>query len=83
MPKPAHNPTEPELDFEHHLPAGMESFTVRWLAAWFNCSAQHWINLIDTGALKAADLRGPSASKSMLRVPRAELIRYLNSKATA
>jgi hypothetical protein len=81
MPKPTPaSPAEPELDFEHHLPAGMESFTVRFLAAWFNTSAQHWINLIYQGAIKAADLRGPAASKSMLRVPRAELIRYLNSR---
>lgn len=80
-PPPA-SPDEPEFDFSHHLPAGMESFSVRFLAAWFRSSPQHWINLIDQGALKAADLRGPGTSKSMLRIPRAELIRYLNETTT-
>lgn len=68
-----------EFDFEHNLPAGMESFSVRFLAAWFHTSHQHWINLIEQGSIRAADLRSPGASKSMLRIPRAELTRYLNT----
>lgn len=72
--------TAPEFDFQHHLPAGMESFTIPWLAMWFKTSMQHWINLIDSGALKATDLRSPNASKTMYRVPRAELIAFLNKK---
>lgn len=71
--------TAPEFDFQHHLPAGMESFSVPWLALWFKTSMQHWINLIDSGALKATDLRSPGATKTMYRVPRAELIAFLNT----
>jgi hypothetical protein len=79
MPSPA--PTaQPEFDFDHHLPAGMESFSTGFLASWFHTSAQHWINLIEEGHLAAVDLRSPNASKSMLRVPRAVLIAYLNRK---
>jgi len=71
---------QPELDFDNHLPSGMESFTVRFLAGWFRTSPQHWINLVDNGELLATDLRGPLASKSMIRIPRAELVRFLNSR---
>lgn len=77
---PPASPEEPEFDFQHHLPSGMESFGVRWLARWFGTSHQHWINLIESGAIRATDLRSPGASKSMLRVPRAALITYLNAK---
>lgn len=77
---PPASPEEPEFDFRHHLPAGMESFTVRWLARWFGTSHQHWINLIEAGALRATDLRSPGTGKSMLRVPRAVLIGFLNKK---
>lgn len=79
MPKqPPDSPDNPEFDFQHHLPAGMESFNVRWLARWFGTSHQHWINLVERGALRATDLRSPGASKAMMRIPRAELISYLN-----
>ena len=77
---PPASPEEPEFDFQHHLPAGMESFNVRWLARWFGTSHQHWINLIECGAIRATDLRSPGTSKSMHRVPRATLITYLNAK---
>lgn len=77
---PPASPEEPEFDFGHHLPAGMETFTVRWLAMWFKCSPQHWINLIEQGTLRAVDLASPGTSKSMRRIPRAALIAYLNSK---
>lgn len=76
----AASPDEPEFDFGTHLPAGMESFTVRFLALWFRTSPQHWINLVEQGALKAVDLRSPGASKSLMRIPRAELVAYLNRK---
>lgn len=79
MSKP--DPTvQPELEFDIRLPSGMESFTVRFLAAWFGSSPQHWIKLIEGGHLKALDLRTPGASKSMHRIPRNELVRFLNSK---
>jgi hypothetical protein len=74
-------PQQAEFDFEHNLPAGMETFTVRFLAAWFGTSDQHWLNLIDSGDLQAVDLaRVPS--RSMMRVPRAALVAYLNGRKT-
>lgn len=74
-------PAEPEFDFKHHLPSGMESFSVQFLALFFGTSWQHWINLIESGAIRAANLKSPNASKSMYRIPRAELIAYLNKTA--
>ena len=79
-PKSPGLPPQPEFDYTHHLPAGMESFTVRYLAAFFGTSHRHWINLVDLGELKALDLSRPGASKAMMRIPRAELTRYLNSR---
>jgi hypothetical protein len=71
-----------EFDFNHELPAGMETFSVRWLATWFGCTPQHWINLVEQGALAAIDLRSPGASKSMLRITRSEVVRYIHSQKT-
>lgn len=76
-------PVQGELDFDHHLPAGVEAFTVRFLASWFRTSPRHWINLVEEGHLTAVDLRTPGASKSFLRIPRASLVAYLNKKQTA
>ena len=72
------SPAEPEFDYRHYLPAGIETFTVPWLAMWFGTTDRHWINLIESGAIRAANLKTPNASKTMYRVPRAELISYLN-----
>lgn len=82
MPRPRTAPDamQPELDFDNHLPSGIESFSVRFLAGWFRTSHRHWINLVESGEIKAADLRGPAASKSMIRIPRAELVRFLNER---
>lgn len=74
---------QPELSLDLNLPSGMESFTVRFLATWFKSSPQHWINLVETGAIKAVDLRSPGASKSMIRIPRAELVRFLTAQNAA
>ena len=79
-PKSPGLPPQPEFDFQHHLPAGMESFTLTWLSVWFRTSIQHWINLIDSGAIKATNLKSPHASKTMYRIPRAELIAFLNKQ---
>lgn len=82
MPRPIAAPDalQPELDFESCLPSGMESFSVRFLSGWFRTSPRHWINLVESGELHAADLRGAQASKSMIRIPRAELVRFLNER---
>lgn len=74
---------QPELEFDLRLPSGMESFTVRFLASWFRTSSQHWIKLVENGHLKAVDLRTPGSSKSMIRIPRAELEAFLKSKQAA
>ena len=79
-PKSPGLPPQPEFDYTHHLPAGMESFTVRYLAAFFGTSHRHWINLVDSGAIKATNLKSPHASKTMYRIPRAELIAFLNKQ---
>jgi len=78
----SHDPYEPELDFQNHLPAGMETFTIRFLSLWFRSSKQHWINLIESGHIAAVDLSTPGKSKSMMRVPRASLVKFLNDKKT-
>jgi hypothetical protein len=84
MKKALPDPTvEPELSLEVNLPSGMESFSVRWLGTWFKCSAQHWINLVESGAIRAIDLRSPGSSKSMIRIPRAELVKYLATQDAA
>jgi len=77
--KPVGLPPQAEFDYTHHLPAG-ESFSVRWLGAFFKTSHRHWINLVDLGELKALDLSRPGASKAMMRIPRAEIVRFLNSR---
>jgi hypothetical protein len=71
-----------DFNFDHQLPAGMETFSVRFLATWFKCTPQHWINLVEQGAIAAIDLRSPGASKSMLRITRSEVVRYIHSKKT-
>lgn len=74
---------QPELEFDLRLPSGMESFTVRFLSSWFRTSPQHWINLVEKGYIKAVDLRSPGSSKSMIRIPRAELETFLKSQMAA
>ncbi len=78
--KPAGTPPQPEFDYQNHLPQGQEIFSVRELAIWFRTSIQHWLNLIDSGEIKALDLSSPTASRFMTRIPRAEIVRFLNSR---
>ena len=80
---PRQDPSQPELDFEFGLPAGRESFSVSWLANFFDYSRQHWINLIDEGHLHAVNLATPGTTKSSYRVARTELVRYLRTRHTA
>jgi len=79
-PKPAGLPPQPEFDFKHHLPADKEIFSIPFLMRFFGTGPQHWINLIESGAIKATSLESPNASKTMYRIPRAELLRFLNSR---
>jgi hypothetical protein len=67
---------------DYSLPKGAEMFTVRQLAKICGTSHQHWINLIESGTIPAVDLRSPGKTKSMLRVPRAALISFLDKQGT-
>jgi Helix-turn-helix domain len=65
---------------ECFLPPG-ESFPVHLLARVLHVHRTHVINLIDAGEIKCAvDLRGPGASRSTIRVPRAAVIAFLESR---
>ena len=65
---------------EYYLPPG-GSFSVIVLARALQVTRNHVINLIDTGEIKCAvDLRGPGASRSTIRVPRAAVIEFLESR---
>ena len=63
-----------------YLPPG-ESFPVHVLARVLQVHRDHVINLIDNGELKCAvDLRSPGASRSLIRVPRAAVVEFLQSR---
>lgn len=71
-----------EFDFGDHLPAGVESFALHWIAARFGGSVQHWFNLVQKGAFGkgVVDLRTPGSSKAMVRIPRPKLVAFLNAR---
>jgi len=69
-----------ELNFDsERLPAGMETFTVRWLASWSNSSVSQWVKHIELGNLKCLNL-GTGTSKKMYRVHRADLLHFLKQR---
>lgn len=72
----------PDFDFEHELPKGVESFSLHWLSKRFGGTTGHWFNLAEKRAFGRAlvDLRTPGSSKAMLRIPRASLVGFLNSR---
>lgn len=82
MPALRHSPNQAELDFEFGLPAGMESYSVGFLAKWFGTTVQHWINQIDGGALPACNLASPGKSKRYYRISRQALLAYLRKNHT-
>ncbi len=70
-----------DLDFEAELPPKMDFFPVWFLAKLWHCSAQHVLNLIDTGEMPVpVDLRGKAATKTMIRVPRKSVVEFLNRR---
>jgi len=70
-----------EFDFDNELPAGKQFVSVPFLAALWDCDAKHVHNLIDKGAIElSASLHSPEASKSMRRVPRAAIVKFLNKR---
>lgn len=74
--------TNLEFDFDQCLPKGVESFSLHWLSRHFGGTATHWFRLAEKGAFGTGivDLRTPGSSKAMLRVPRAPLVEFLNSR---
>lgn len=51
------------------------------LAKEWHCTTQHIFNLIEEGQLPGAvDLRGKAATKTMIRVPRASVVEFLNRR---
>lgn len=73
---------EQELNFEHELPAGMNSFSLLWLANFWGCSLRHVFNLVESGAFGpgAVDLRNIKSSRSMIRLPRKTVVEFLNNR---
>jgi len=63
-----------------YLPAG-ESFPVHLLARVLHVDRKHVIGLIDSGEIKCAfDMRSPGVSRSLIRVPRAAVVEFLESR---
>lgn len=68
------------MNVTEYLPPG-ESFPVHLLARVLHVTRNHVINLIDTGEIKCAvDLRGAGASRSTIRVSRAAVVEFLESR---
>jgi hypothetical protein len=51
------------------------------LAKILCCHRQHLVNLCESGAIKVAiDIRGKGSSRSTIRVPRAAVLEFLESR---
>ena len=62
------------------MPEG-ENIPVHVLARFLHVTRNHVINLIDSGEIKCAvDIRGASASRSTIRVPRWAVEDFLRSR---
>jgi hypothetical protein len=61
------------------LPAG-ESIAIWQLARHWHCHREHIIRLVESGAIRAFDLRGAGSSRSTLRIPRAALVEFLEKR---
>lgn len=66
-----------------NLPAGVEVFTVPQLSKLFAASDGYWLGQIECGQLFAVDLRSHGTTKSMLRIPRAALVAFLEKRPAA
>ncbi len=75
------SPAQPELDFEHALPAGIHCFPRSVLATTWSCDPDHVQHLIECGALRTAvDLCTAEASRARLRIPRAAVTQFLDAR---
>jgi hypothetical protein len=69
-----------DIDFHASLPP-QDFFPVWQLARIWKAHRQHVINLIESGELKVpVDLRNKASSRSMIRVPRASVVEFLNRR---
>jgi hypothetical protein len=74
-------PDQSAFDPERSLPSGKEWFSIRWLARHWNKSAQHVINLVDSGEIKTSvDLRGKGSKRSDTNIPRSAVVDFLNRR---
>jgi len=79
METPATHGDAPDVGW---LPQG-ESFAVWHLAKLLGCHRSHLVHLIEQGELQAFDLRGKCSSRSTMRVPRTEVISFLQKRQVA
>jgi hypothetical protein len=69
-----------DIDFDDELPR-WEFFPVYWLAKRWHATSQHVFNLIESGELEVGvDLRNKASSRTMIRVPRKSVVRFLNKR---
>ncbi len=77
---------QPEFEFESHLPAGQQWFTLHWLAAHWGLTTQHLINLCDEGAFNVGNIAPvnhalhPDKTRATTRIPRGSVVAYLNAR---
>ena len=79
------DPETPELDFECHLPAGQQWFTVWQLARHWEVSVQHVIDLVSEGRFThdhvgPVDFSSePGKTRATTRIPRACILAFLQA----
>ena len=75
----------PEMDFERHLPAGQQWFSVWKLARHWDVSVQHVVDLINEGRFTHDEIGPvdlsckPGKTRATTRIPRACVIAFLKS----
>ena len=75
--------TEP--DFDGHLPAGRQMFTIKELADYWQLTPQHIINLVNEGRFNhgqagPVDFSGtPGRTRATTRIPRACVLAFLQA----
>lgn len=72
--------TEFDIDFNAELPP-QDFFPVWQLAKSWRCSPEHVIRLVESGELPVGlDLRNKASSKTMIRVPRKSVVKFLTRR---
>ena len=74
-----------DLDFDGHLPAGRQMFTIKELADSWQLTPQHIINLVNEGRFThghvgPVDFSGaPGKTRATTRIPRACVLAFLQA----